>query len=338
MKKFNKMICMMLLSVISLMLTGCYDQIYLSSNSNSTAEPITPYNENIKKINSSAVCYFGYNETDDSMGQEYLIAETHTIDYTSDNYELTLLKELVKGPNQTVNTITSLFQNGTTFKVIKKEGNKFITVIISKAFLNAPLDFPTDWETRSEYIAKYNRIKRMAIYSIVDTLTETGKYDRVQILIDRDGSGIGKALTRGEAGFTGEGQNELLEAFYRDTDIILTPANTFDALMYYLKQKSYENLYTLIMMVDLNGDKRPIQEEIINALGDLSINIISYGASKATVSPDGLTSTLLFNGEIQIGTGTNIKTKYYKNSTIRLIKEDGIWKIQYNDLIDMLTN
>jgi|GEM_PF-2688872 len=340
MKTFKKIICIMLLGVISLALTGCYDIIYLNSDdSSTTSEPIAPYSENVKKIKSSAVCYFGYAETDDTTGCEYLVAETHTIDYTSGDYEVALLKELAKGPDQKGKKLTSVIQKGTTFKVIKKEADRFITVIVSSTFLNAPLDFPTDWKTRSEYVEKYNRLKRLAIYSIVDTLTETGKYNRVQILIDKDGTGIGSVPTRGEVGFTDDSnQFELLEAMYRNTDIIMTPEKAFDTLMYYLKTDSFENLYELIMLVDLNSNKKPTQEEIVKTLVDMNINVVSYEASNATVSPDGTTATLLFNGEIQIGLGSNIKTKYFKNTTVRLIEEDGIWKIQYDDFINLLTN
>lgn len=341
MKTFKKVTCMMLLIIVSLGLTGCYDLIYLSSDEDttSTTEPIVPNNENIKKISTSAVCYFGYLETDDSSGREYLVGETHTIDYTNGDYEEEILKELAKGPDQQGNMLFSPIADGTTFKVIKKEEDRFITVIVSKLFLNAPSDFPTDWKTSSDYVDKYNRIKRLAVYSIVDTLTETGKYDRVQILMDNDGTGVGSVPTRGELGFTDVGnQYELLEALYRDTDIIFTPENALSTIMYYFKTDSLDNLYDLIMLVDLDSNKKPTQEEVVKTLENLNINVLSYEASNAIVSPDGLTATVILNGEIQIGSGSNIKTKDFKNTTVRLIEEDGIWKIQYNDLIDLLTN
>ncbi len=340
MNLFKRLTCIVILAAVSLAMTGCYDVIYLSNdNASSTAEPISPYNENVKKINSNVVCYFGYSEPDDSDGQQFLVAETHSIDYSSGNYEKQLLNELVKGPTQKGKRIVSLIPKGTTFIVNTKEQERFVSVTISSTFFTAPTNFPSDWSSRSDYIEKYNMQKRLAIYSIVDTLTESGKYDRVQILIDYDGSGFGEIPTRKEVGFTrGENSGELLETMYRTTEVILTPENTINTIMYYLKKDSLENLYELIMLVDLDGVKKPTQEEVIKTLEDLDVTVTSYNSTNSVVSPDGTTATLILNADLQIGAGTNKETKYFKNLTIRLVKEDGIWKIQYSDLIENLTN
>lgn len=341
MKKSKILVLIILVLLLSLELTGCYDVIYLNEQSDTaaTTEPISPYNENSKTKTINAVCYYAYNETEDSSGQEYLVSEVHSIDYSSGNYEKALLNELVIGPDQKSKDITSVIPKGTTFKIISKEEDRFIAVILSSKFLTPPSTYPTDWASRSDYVERFNRVKRLAVYSIVDTLTESGKYDRVQILIDYDDTGIGRIPAKGEMGFTdGGNQYELLEAMYRTTNIIFTPENATKTIMYYLKNKSYANLYEMTALVDLDGNKKPTQEEFIKTLENLKINVADYDATNGSTAPDGSTSTVLLKGEITIGVGTAKKTKYFENTTLRLIEEDGIWKIQYNDLINYLTN
>ena len=340
MKLIKKAIFITLAATVAISLSGCYDFIYLhNEDASSTTEPIAPYNENAIKISKSVVCYYGYVEPEDAANQEYLVAETHTIDYSSTrDYEAQLLKELVNGPDQKGNKLTSLIPEGTTFVVNAKDKDRFISVTVSKNFLNPPDNFPTDWTTRTNYVNKYNMLKRLAIYSIVDTLTESGKYDSVQILTDIDGDGVGNIPLRKDVGFLDANQNEFLDTMYRNVKVILTPENSLTSMMYYLKNKYFENLYDLIMLVDLNGDKKPTQEEITNTIEDLNFTIGSYSVSNAIVSPDGTTATMILNTQVNVGTGKNLETKNLRNYTVRLIKEDGLWKIQYDDLINILTN
>ena len=80
-----------------------------------------------------------------------------------------------------------------------KEQSGYLSVTLSEKFL----------EKMSQSIESEEMRRRLAVQSIVNSITSIGNYSRVLILIDESGNGNGERLTYAEAGWEDKGERTI---------------------------------------------------------------------------------------------------------------------------------
>ena len=124
--------------------------------------------------------------------------------------------------------------------------NDYVYLSLSKEVLEVPAAVD-GWQLDRRTAEAVYMQRRMAIYSIVNTLTEISGITYVQIFVDINSDGTAEKITRGEAGFNGDGnEGDNLDVLSRDHAYILTPANTVRLMFELVNKNQPERLYSLI--------------------------------------------------------------------------------------------
>ncbi len=319
-----------------LMMSGCslfsgsLIQEEIPGPSESPAADIAPdVGESQKEVQGTTL-YFRF------LDEPYLTAETRKIQVAAnERTEAGIVKELIRGPSQV--ELRSLF-NGDTKVVSVSESNGYLFVTLSREFLDpadALGDLPDNWAEDPKTVEQVNEYKRLAIYSIINSLTELGNFSGVQILIDVENTGKGERVRRSLLGFQdGTNDDQLMEPMYRQNDVILTPRTTMSIALDCFSKKSWDRLYKYVASKDEQGVSRPTLEEVTNNLSVQDPTLESYTVVHESVSLDGQTAVVCVNVKIRYSDGIIAEKQ---NVPLRMRRENQIWKINYSALSSVLS-
>jgi len=263
-------------------------------------------------------------------GENYLAPEIRTFTIPeSKNIEETLIRELINGPKGNSNSIIANINENTRIISVKgKEDVLFVS--LSKDFLSPPSGLGDDIEDEQLKDDLFLNNQKMALYSIVNTVTELGRYSYVQFFIDYDNNGTGTRPTSKAMGLVGEGENQLIEPVFRNTDVIFSPVSSISTIMNAISEKNWNKVlkYTSIAEnPDDNIDELVRQFELID-LSLLEYNLIDY-----TVNLNGKSSVVVLSYTFAATDGTaNLK----ENISVKMLLEDGIWKCSITSLNQIL--
>ena len=225
--------------------------------------------------------------------------------------ELYILERLIDGPDS--NPFITAIINSKTEIVDITDSASTVSVTLSKEFLELT-------EGAQRVSSDKNMLLRMCAYSVVNSLTEYGQFDKVQILIDVNGTGIGERVTRKELGFT-ENPDEYLEALSRDDSLLMTPNDALKTILTLIENKEWSTLYSLI-----DTQEKP-EYELFSSLCNVHVdNLVLEGElSRGSVSPNGKTAVITASFKL-----AGIEERSYQNVPIVLNKTDDVWKLSYS--------
>jgi len=173
-----KRIVLLLLVFAMCFLSGCKAEEYKSSEQ----IEISPMSEAARTEDLTVQLYYG------NADMKYLVAETRTIAAAAnDRLEKSVLEELFKGPQATNGEYNYLINKDTQVVNVNSSGG-VLTVTLSKEFL--------EWPATIENSAQ----KELAVYSVVNTLVEATGYSQVQLMVDRDSTGVGQRIRSQDLG------------------------------------------------------------------------------------------------------------------------------------------
>ena len=269
-----------------------------------------------------AALYFRYGDT------AYLAPEEREIPVQRDETpEKALVRALVEGPAATAASLNPVFPAGTQVLAVTSQGDTLF-VTFNEALLGRYADEPGDisnepWKTESPLR------RTLCMDALTATLTDAGVCARVQVLVYRDS--VQSASMRLPAGFfTRTADETLLPPLTRNEDTLLTPYNAASILLSAWMAQDWPLLYGLAAR-DAAGDARPGENDAFAAF-DAARTLTGFRLSNGNVSLDGKTAVLC--AEISLrGAGADLHLSGYP---LRLIREDGLWKIAYSRLMAMM--
>ena len=267
------------------------------------------------------------------LDEPYLAAETRSItQLAGQSYEYALLSALFAGPGTQQVEMTSLFPVGTRVLSTLQQGRTMI-ITLSGEFTGMLPDEPETWYEDAFWQAEIPLRRKLAMQSIVATVTDNCDADEVVILVEQ-GSAVSDSLRLRQSWFMdGADESVLTGPQTRDDTLLLTPATTGERFLDYWRQKNWSALYKYIAATDVRtGIAKPeyrafvTEMERFPALMDVHFNGCSvfYDGSVATVSAD-------INLQQPSGQTAEIPSRIF-----RLHRQDGIWKICMSDLVDWL--
>ena len=259
-------------------------------------------------------------------GENYLTPEIRTLTIPeSKSIEETLIKELIAGPKSgSANIVSCINENTRLISVEPKEDVLFVA--LSAQFLTPPVGLGQGIEDTEVYDKLILDTRRLALYSIANTITELGTYSFVQFYIDYDNNGTGTRPTRKEMGFTGEGENQLMEPLYRNTEIIFSPVSSITTIMNAVTEKNWERVLKYTSIAD---DPDASIDDLARQFELNNVSLLEYNIISDTVSLNGNSAIVVLDYTFAVPTGTDdIK----KNISVKLVFEDGIWKCTINSL------
>jgi len=256
--------------------------------------------------------YFGY------LDKKLLVGETSSISVpVNESTESAIVKALITGPSATRVDLVPVINPETEVVQIKEDGT-VLTVTLSKEFIEA-------FGAMASEERDYAQTRRyLAVYSIANSLIEQGKYSRIRILIDEDGSGNGRPITKAEAGMEGNGGTE---PFERNGEIELDAANTMREVLNAAKERDWESLYGFIAYKNAYDQDKPSLEDFTNEVVTSKLAVSDPAVVDDVLLPDTHTGVVMVNYVLKLGED---EAKTMSNIPIRLTQENDVWKISYN--------
>ncbi len=277
--------------------------------------------------------YFGLSD------EAYLTSEARLIAVSQGGrVEDALVAALIKGPAVSTNALISVINPNT--RIIRvEESRDYLYITLSREFLEPVLPVTDETLTAQRQQELQMRMMQLATYSIVNTVTELGRYSRVQILIDYDNSGEGTRPTQSMLGFAAPGDPEadtLVSTLSRMDSLILNPLNTMDTLLKALVEKNWERVEKFCAQYDAQTDAaRPDKDNFVTQLTLSNPQVLSYKVNSEHVSVDGQSATVMVDVQLRNKAGATVDSTAIP---LRLLREDGIWKLSYASLELLLNN
>ena len=305
--------------VLALALSGCASPAPRTPQQN--IPDINPKAETANKDTADVALYFSYS------GEKLLAAETRTIEVpVSDSLEAAVVRALIEGPSPQRDELLGLFWDDIKLTSVDSNADIFFVTLSEEFIATTPQTAVLDDGSVQER-------KKLAIYSIVNTIVEMGKYSRVQIYIDRQG-GVGQRITREEAGWT-ENPSAHLEPLARDQSLILTPENTLKQALDSFSKKDWIRLYNFTAYMNPDGSIKPEIGDFSEALAVTGNVLESFKVTDANVAYDGQSVVVMLDYTIRAREGDAITRT---SIPVVLVREDELWKFTYSSLVDVLIN
>lgn len=207
-----------------------------------------------------------------------------------------IVQRLIDGPDIAHERLSGVFPQGTELISVTGEGTTaFVT--LSSAFLGKPDGAPADWEDLPQWQEEAALRRRLAVQSIALSLTEGGRFRRVQLYVADSDDEIPERIAMAwmDTGVTDPAL--LLAACPRDEQAMLTPGCALTMIMDAWQAQDWAALYPL--MADTQDDPLPTLTVFEAEMAQMGISLLTYSVTAGTVSFDGQTATLVLDAQIR---------------------------------------
>lgn len=261
----------------------------------------------------------------------YMAPEVRSLDHVdSDEYLPTLIRELLKGPQDS--ELRAFFPEDTTLVEVSQTRD-YAYVTLSREFLNAPPEAPLNWQDDPDWKAYVQQKRRLALFSLVNTVTQLSDVSRVQVLaIGENGQPL--RLTEDHVGFEGENPMQPLEPLTREDSLIFTPVHAAETLLEAFSRKNWEAASQWIASYDPLYGAAPSQEEILHELRQHNPSLLSYGI----LSTQNLSGDLaVLSVRLEQSEDSGVST-VYESQPLRWVKQGSVWKLSYASLMQLMNH
>lgn len=243
------------------------------------------------------------------------VSSQHSVEYYA-------IRALLAGPSGQRPELTGCF--GPNTKLLDVDSNKeYLYVTLSD-------DFLLDTQASSTEETRKNR--RIAIYSIVNTVCELGNFSQVQIYIHTSG-----AAQRPDSFEMGFGQTSTdsspLGPLTRNTEYILTPSNTVKMALEHYSALEWNKLYYYLGDKDGAAVTLPLLEEMARQFQFRNLIMTDFSAdSNYTISDDGKTALVQISFKIRTENANYI----ISGAPLELVYKRRCWLISYESFMRYL--
>ncbi len=311
----KKLICGILTVLLVLTLfTSCVDQ----TEETGAVIQVDPTEGSSNKDEFSVLLYFADKEYTMLVGEERVVDVP-----VSQRLEYSVLHELIAGPvitgayfNQILNPETDI--------ISISESENVLSITLSSEFL--------DWSfiTYPDVSGNLDMIKRLAVYSVVNTVIEASGCSRVQLLVDREGSGTGQRIYLNEIGM---GESGVLEPLGRNSFITMTAVYVLESVAEALISREYAGAYAYIASADAEGNISPEESAFVNAMQESEILLEEFSVVEVVESVNSDRLLLMVD---YVTDSPTAGRKVHENVPVQMIKENSIWKITYTQVQSLL--
>lgn len=241
----------------------------------------------------------------------------------NERFEEALLRELIKGPQDSGNSLHALIPDSARVIKVEEKGEVLYITFDSELLSQERLEAQQD-ETRLRLMTK----------SIVNSLLDLGTYTRVQILVDRKGNGTGEKLAGRYFGILEKGAEEdvPLQALTYDDSVVLTAEKVLSTIVYAINNKEWDSLYQMVSPRDGNGLAKPSFDSAIEEWTNTGCGINDYYLVSMVETTRG-------NMILRISlTGQSKGFAYSREDfPVLMIQNDYVWHIPYDTLLRMMS-
>ncbi|MGI5899179.1 MAG: GerMN domain-containing protein [Christensenellales bacterium] len=242
-----------------------------------------------------------------------------------------LIEALISGPPVDKHELMAAIPADTQLVSLQSRDG-YLEITLSNEFLSVGEDVPANWESNPVWSKEVMDRRRMATYSIINSITELGEYSRVLILIDVNGDGNGQRVNRSQFGLPSGEEDAPIEPLRRDPTLILSPQRACEKVLDAIITQRIDSVMQFIYFGDEGVPSAQAVAEVLYSPGLSSYDLSAYG--DAIVRLDGQQAVLSVDF-ISASYGTGNRSEHYAYPLVaRLV--DNIWRIEYNSLKEMM--
>lgn len=286
--------------LLSLLLAGL---LFSPARQAAASEGLLSYEEPDSKAAYEAVLYFRY------LSSPYLVQESRTIQVAhTESREKALVKALLDGPAAAGSVGRSLFPRGTRVISVLAEGDTLFVTLSSEVM--GALEDENNQTGREAALLR----RRLLISSLANTLTESGQYQKVQVLVfDRASADASMRLSQR---FYLEDSDQIPAPVRRREEDIITPGKAAEMILGLWQQQNWGALPGFLALEPGygNGLKKPDVQ-------NLPV-LLAFSSTPGTLSPDGKYAVVEISLEMKTIEG---KTEIITNHAVRLLRQNNAW-------------
>lgn len=241
-----------------------------------------------------------------------------------------IVQHLVDGPAISHERLSGVFPQGTRVISVRGDGTTaFVT--LSRGFLGRPDGAPSDWEDLPKWQEEAALRRLLAAQSIVLSLTEDARYQRVQLYVADSDDDIPERIPLAYFDPDVADPALVLAASARDESMLLTPRGALEAVLSAWQTRDWASAYQYLGAGQ--GETLPALSVFEAEMRALDITLLSYDVSEGTVSFDGQSATLVLNAEIRSVEGGDAQIV---RESVRLVRVEDNWAIAPNTLRSLM--
>ena len=308
----KKAMIALLIPLAALLLCACRQQppegLVKENPENAAAIEALPWEDAALEL--SDTLYFGYGDTG------MLRQESRQITMLpNEAREKALVRALLEGSREAGSR--ALFpEKAEVLSTQAQDGVIYIT--FNEAFYDRYADEDPDWEAAALR-------RRLAMDALTATLTESGEYRCVQVLV-RAEENVGKSM-RLTTRFFREEPEVIVPPLTRQSVSLPTPAACAKALLSAWQERSVDGLTPFVSL--RNGQAQTaLNGDLENAPA-----LLAFTVYDGTVSPDGGSAVVCADLTLRDADGFETALNA---CPLRLIRESGVWKILRAQLTDIM--
>lgn len=237
-----------------------------------------------------------------------------------------MVQRLIDGPGVAHGRLSGVFPRGTQVISVRGDGAT-VFVTLSREFLGRPDGAPADWEDLREWQEEAALRRRLAAHSLALTLTEEGRYQRVQLYVAASDDDIPERVPMAYFDLTVTDPTLVLAATARDESAALTPGRALSMIMDCWLKQDWGTMYHLLAPQE--DSALPTLSVFESEMRARDISLLSYEASEGVVSYDGQTATVVLDANIRSSLGGDAQIT---RESVLLVREQDNWAIREDTL------
>ena len=267
-----------------------------------------------------ATLYFRFGQTQ-ALGMERV-----QLDISREETVASLIvQRLIEGPSASHAQLSGVFPQGTQVISIGAEGSTaFVT--LSSAFLGKPDGAPAGWEDSAAWQEEAALRRALAVQSVVLSLTEDGRYQRVQFYVADSDDDVPRRI---ELYWFDAAQTDpapVLAACGRDEAAMLTPHRALEMILTAWQQRDWAALYALLT-------DTPSLSAFETQMKEIDATLLSYETTAGTVSADGQRATLVLDAQIRAHEGGDAQII---RESVPLSRVSDNWTMKLDTLLSLM--
>ena len=284
-------------------------------------EPLFERSDRVASDEIEVTLYYRYGDTG------VLGMERHTLDLRrEETVARSIVEQLVAGPDNAHGRLSGVFPRDTQVLSVTSEGSTaFVT--LSEDFLGRPDGAPEDWEDLAVWQEEAALRRWLAAQSVICTLTEGGRYQRVQLYVARSDDDIPERIPLCWFDQSVRDMSIVLAACSRDEQVILTPKRAMQMILDGWQQRDEAAVYALLC-ADEDGQMMTLSA-FEAKLREADVSLLTAEISDAT----GRTATLVLDGAIRSGDGGEARII---RESVPLTLSDDNWAMRMSTFLSLV--
>ena len=269
--------------------------------------------------------YYRYGDT------RLLGMERHTLDLRrEETVARSIVERLVAGPDSAHARLSGVFPRDTQVLSVTTEGST-VFVTLSDAFLGRPDGAPEDWEDLAGWQREATLRRWLAVQSIVCSLTEGGRCQRVQLYVAGSDDDVPERIPLYWFDLSASDPAVVLAACSRDEQAILTPARAMRMILDGWQKRDAAAVYAFLCA---DGDgQMPTLSAFEARMREADVTLLTAEVSSGTIDATGRRATVVLDGAIRTAGGD--EARLIRESVPLTLAEDN-WALCVNDFMRLV--